>query len=48
MLHAARNVALALGGELRDEQFSMLTGQTTEHMRQRIADFARRRLSMRA
>jgi cell division protein ZipA len=48
MLTAARNVALELGGELRDEELSGLTGQTTEHMRQRIADFARRRLSKRA
>jgi cell division protein ZipA len=48
MLQAARNVALDLGGDLRDEALSVLTGQTTEHMRQRIADFARRRLSKRA
>ncbi len=48
MLNAAHQVALELGGELRDEQMSVLTGQTREHMRQRIADFARRRLSMRA
>jgi len=48
MLQAARNVALELGGEVRDEELSVLTGQTTEHMRQRIADFARRRLSKRA
>lgn len=48
MLQAARNVALDLGGELRDEELSVLTGQSTEHMRQRIADFARRRLSKRA
>ena len=48
MLNAAHQVALELGGELRDEQMSVLTGQNREHMRQRIADFARRRLSMRA
>ncbi len=48
MLEAARNVATDLGGELRDEQLNRLTGQTAEHMRQRIADFARRRLSKRA
>ena len=48
MLNAAQQVALSLGGELRDEQMSMLTGQTKEHMRQRIADFARRKLSRRA
>ena len=48
MVQAARDVALDLGGELRDEDLNLLTGQTTEHMRQRIADFARRRLSKRA
>lgn len=48
MMQAARNVALELGGDLRDEELSVLTGQSTEHMRQRIADFARRRLSKRA
>ncbi len=48
MLTTARNIAAELGGEVRDEQLSVLTGQTAEHMRQRIADFARRRLSRRA
>ncbi len=48
MLNASRQVAVALGGELRDEALSALSGQATEHMRQRIADFARRRLSKRA
>ncbi len=48
MLEAARNVAIELGGELRDENLSVLTGQTKAHMRQRITEFARRRLSKRA
>ena len=48
MVNAARQVAVTLGGELRDEALSALSGQATEHMRQRIADFARRRLSKRA
>ena len=48
MLQAARSVATELGGEVRDEELSVLTGQATEHMRQRIADYARRRLSKRA
>lgn len=48
MLQAARNVSVEIGGELRDEDLSMLTGQTVEHMRQRIADYSRRRLSKRA
>ncbi len=48
MLEAARNVAIELGGELRDENLSVLTGQTKAHMRQRITEFTRRRLSKRA
>ena len=48
MVATAQHIAFELGGELRDEQMSVLTGQTREHMRQRIADFARRRLSARA
>ncbi|NKB97278.1 MAG: cell division protein ZipA [Pseudomonadales bacterium] len=48
MVSTAQHVAFQLGGELRDEQMSVMTGQTREHMRQRIADFARRRLSIRA
>lgn len=48
MLAAARDLALQLGGELKDEQRSVMTGQTVEHYRQRIADFCRRAMSMRA
>ena len=48
MLKTARNLVLELGGSLKDEQMSVLTGQTVEHMRQRIADFSRRRMSLRA
>lgn len=48
MLNTAQQIALDLGGDLRDEQMSVLTGQTKEHMRQRIADYTRRKLSMRA
>lgn len=44
MLNTAHQIAVDLGGELRDEQLSMLSGQTREHMRQRIADYARRKL----
>ncbi len=36
------------GGELKDEQRSVMTGQTVEHYRQRISDFCRRRMSKRA
>ncbi len=48
MLATARSIAVELGAELRDEAMSGLTGQTVEHMRQRIADYSRRRLSKRA
>ena len=48
MLEAARKVMGALGGELRDENMSVLSGQTAGHMRQRISDYSRRRLSRRA
>ena len=48
MLKVARDLALRLGGELKDEQRSVMTGQTVEHYRQRIAEFCRRRMSMRA
>ena len=48
MLNAGQQIALELGAEMRDEQMCVLTGQTKEHMRQRIADFARRKLSKRA
>ena len=39
MLATARAVADQLGGELRDENRSVMTGQTIEHCRQRIRDF---------
>lgn len=39
MLATARAVAEQLNGELRDDQRSVLTGQTVEHCRQRIRDF---------
>ena len=48
MVRVARELALELDGELKDENMSVLTGQTVEHYRQRIADFSRRRLSKRA
>ena len=47
MLLSARTVAAALGGEVKDDQMNTLTGQTVEHMRQRLADYARRRLTQR-
>jgi cell division protein ZipA len=48
MVRVAREVAARAGGELKDEQRSVMTGQTVEHYRQRISDFCRRRMSMRA
>ena len=48
MVRVTRELALELGGELKDDNMSVLTGQTIEHYRQRIADFSRRRLSKRA
>ena len=47
MLRVARDIGQSLGGELKDENFSVLTGQTEEHYRQRIAEFTRKRMSKR-
>ncbi len=46
MLETAQCLVKNLGGELRDEQHSTLTGQTIEHARQKIRDFERRQLSL--
>ena len=48
MLCVARDIASSLGGDLKDEQLSVMTGQTSEHCRQRIAEFSRKRMSQRA
>lgn len=45
MVEAARRVARDTGGELRDEQHSVLTQQTIEHLRQRVMEFERRKLA---
>lgn len=42
MLDTVRRLADALDGELKDEQRSVLTPQTMEHMRQRVQEFERR------
>ncbi|AKX44280.1 hypothetical protein AKN87_03620 [Thiopseudomonas alkaliphila] len=39
MLEAATHLATSLGGDLKDDQASVLTTQTVEHYRQRIANF---------
>ena len=38
-------MAAALGGDVKDDKMSALTGQTIEHMRQRISDNALKRLT---
>ncbi|KAF0810199.1 cell division protein ZipA [Alcanivorax sp. S71-1-4] len=42
MLDTVRTLAERLGGELKDEQRSVLTPQNMEHMRQRVQEFERR------
>ena len=44
MLRVARDIGDSLDGDLKDENFSVLTGQTEEHYRQRIAEFSRKRM----
>lgn len=48
LLSSAQQITVDLGGELRDEQLSVLSYQNKEHMRQRIADFARKKMFKRA
>ena len=45
MVAAARKLAHELGGELKDDQRSVMTAQTIEHYRQRIVEFERRQLT---
>ncbi len=45
MEETARRLALDLGGEMKDEQFSVMTQQTLEHYRQRIRDYERKQLA---
>ena len=44
MLDAAQDIAISLGGELKDENMGSMTAQTIEHYRQRISDFKRKSL----
>lgn len=44
MIAAARKLAKELDGDLKDDRRSVLTAQTIEHYRQRIADFERQQL----
>ncbi|MDQ2077839.1 cell division protein ZipA [Marinimicrobium sp. ABcell2] len=45
MLDTAKTLAETLGGELKDENRSVMTRQTMEHDRQRVLEFVRRQLS---
>lgn len=45
LLNAAKEIAIELGGELKDESRSAFTRQTEDHYRQRVADFSRTQLS---
>ena len=47
MLAVARDIGSALGGDLKDENLSVLTGQTISHFRERIAEFSRKQMSAR-
>lgn len=47
MIASARKLAQELGGDLKDENRSVLTAQTIEHYRQRIAEFERKRFGLR-
>lgn len=45
MIASARKLSTELNGDLKDDQRSVLTAQTIEHYRQRIAEFERKLLS---
>lgn len=45
MEETARRFALDLGGELKDEHFSVMTQQTIEHCRHRIREYERKQLA---
>ena len=48
LIDSARKISNGLGGEMRDENHSVMTQQTIEHYRQRVIDFERRQISRRA
>jgi len=48
MLATAKDLATTLGGELRDEQMNVMTPQTIDHCRTRIAELYRKGMSKRA
>lgn len=46
MVSAARKLSQELNGELKDDQRSVMTAQTIEHYRQRIAEYERRQMTV--
>jgi len=46
MLAATRKLSQELNGELKDDQRSVMTTQTIEHYRQRMAEFERRQMTL--
>lgn len=48
MIETAQCVVRNLGGDLKDERRSVVTGQTIEHGRQRVREFERKRRSVKA
>ena len=46
MLGVAQEISDRLGGDFKDDQRNVMTGQTIEHYRQRIRDFELRRLKV--
>ena len=46
MLGVAQEIRDRLGGDFKDDQRNVMTGQTIEHYRQRIRDFELRRLKV--
>lgn len=43
MITSAKNIASFLGGELKDENRSVMTAQTIEHAKQKVIEFERKR-----
>ncbi len=48
MIEVAHSIAAGMNGELRDESHNLMTSQTISYYRQRIEEFTRRRLRVKA
>ena len=48
MIEVAHSIAAGMNGELRDESRNLMTSQTISYYRQRIEEFTRRRLRVKA